>query len=293
MHKKEVLPMQPDIRKPATRDEEAPAGGEEPGPASTTWKNQPRSAFGALPAIRQGSGTGVLLLHGVGLRAEAWNAQIEAFAKQFAVIAPDMPGHGESAALSGLPTLAAYTDGIAAGLNEPVFVAGHSMGAMIALDLAIRYPERVRAVAALNAIYRRIPQARRAIQQRAASLDGVSISDPSATLVRWFGDARSAQAEACRDWLTNVNPAGYKVAYTVFAREDGPADEGLANLQCPALFMTGAQEPNSTPAMSEAMAELTPNGRAIIVAGAAHMMPMTNAAEVNAALIDFFTECDQ
>jgi pimeloyl-ACP methyl ester carboxylesterase len=79
----------------------------------------------------------------------------------------------------------------------------------------------------------------------------------------------------------------------VFANEDGPADTGLATLQCPALFITGADEPNSTPAMSAAMAKLTPNGRAVIVAGAAHMLPMTHAAEVNTALIDFFTECDQ
>jgi pimeloyl-ACP methyl ester carboxylesterase len=54
--------------------------------------------------------------------------------------------------------------------------------------------------------------------------------------------------------------------------------------------MTGALEPNSTPAMSEAMAALTPKGRAIIVPDAAHMMPMTHPEVVNAALLDFAAE---
>ena len=57
--------------------------------------------------------------------------------------------------------------------------------------------------------------------------------------------------------------------------------------------MTGELEPNSTPAMSRAMAKLVPNGRAQIVKGAAHMMPMTHAAEVNAALSTFLNEVQQ
>jgi len=256
-----------------------------------SWTTRPRSELGRLAAIHEGEGSPLVLLHGVGLRAEVWNAQIDALAGRFAVVAPDLPGHGESARLADPATLAAYTDCIAEALSAPAFVAGHSMGAMIALDLAIRYPERVRAVAALNAVYRRIAEAAEAVQQRAASLDEVVIADPSGTLARWFGKTPSPEATACRDWLTGVDPAGYKVAYRVFAQEDGPPDEGLARLGCPALFLTGAEEPSSTPAMSEAMAALAPEGRASVVAGAAHMMPMTHPAEVNGALIELFAAC--
>ena len=256
-----------------------------------TWTSRPRSPFGALAAVRAGRGSPLVLLHGVGLRAEAWNAQIDALAEHVAVIAPDMPGHGQSAPLEVPPSLAAYSDRVAEALDEAAFVVGHSMGAMIALDLAIRYPERVRALAALNAIYRRTPQAAQAVRQRAASLDDESPADPSAQLARWFGEALSPEAEACRDWLLEVSPAGYRTAYGVFATEDGPSDADLAALPCPALFMTGAAEPNSTPAMSEAMASAAPQGRALIVEGAAHMMPMTHPAAVNAALLALFSEC--
>ncbi len=79
----------------------------------------------------------------------------------------------------------------------------------------------------------------------------------------------------------------------MFAREDGPRDESLVALTCPVLFMTGADEPNSKPQMSRNMAALAPNGRAMLIDGAAHMMPMTHARQVNAALAGFVQECFQ
>ena len=258
-----------------------------------TWKNRPRSAFGALAAVRAGEGSPIVLLHGVGLRAEAWNAQIDDLVGHFGVIAVDMPGHGESAPIGDSPTLADYSERVAEALSEPVCLAGHSMGAMIALDLAIRYPERVRGVAALNAIYRRSAEAAEAVRQRAASLDRASKADPAEPLSRWFGEAESPEATACRDWLTGVSLTGYRQAYGVFAQEDGPSDHALGGLRCPALFLTGSEDPNSTPAMSKAMAAKAPKGRVLVIDGAAHMMPMTHPAQVNGALVDFFGESDR
>jgi pimeloyl-ACP methyl ester carboxylesterase len=55
--------------------------------------------------------------------------------------------------------------------------------------------------------------------------------------------------------------------------------------------MTGAQEPNSTPAMSRAMADLAPDGQAVIIEGAAHMLPMTHREEVNTHLLSFAERC--
>ncbi|MEC7963535.1 MAG: alpha/beta fold hydrolase, partial [Pseudomonadota bacterium] len=77
-----------------------------------TWKTQPRSDFGPLQAITVPASNGsssqqngsaekgplAILLHGVGLRAEAWAAQIPVLSDLgFDVLAPDMPGHGQSA----------------------------------------------------------------------------------------------------------------------------------------------------------------------------------------------------
>lgn len=257
-----------------------------------TWTIRQRSETGPLATITEGHGPKVLLLHGVGLRAEAWGHQIDALVPSgFSAIAPDMPGHGDSPARPGLVGLASYTDLVAACLDEPVVVAGHSMGAMIALDLAARYPEQVRGVVALNAVFQRSAAAKNAVAARVATLDGRNIPDPSGTLARWFGDAPSPERAACEAWLRAIDPAGYKAAYTVFAAEDGPATEALENLRIPALFATGSAEPNSTPQMAREMAALVPGGRAEVVTGAAHMMPMTHAEAVNRMLISFVKEC--
>lgn len=249
-----------------------------------------RFDLGGLSYVTSGNGPLVVLIHGVGLRADAWRGQVDALSTEFTVMAIDMPGHGASAVPDVGMTLADYSDAIASALPEPALVVGHSMGAMIALDMASRYPDRVRAVVAMNAIYRRSVAARDAVVARVASLDGQAKTDPTATLERWFGSATSPERRACHSWLQEVDPTGYATAYRVFASEDGPSDAQLRSLPCPALFVTGSEEPNSTPAMSRDMAALAPHGRAIVIDDAAHMMPMTHAKQVNTALWEFAQE---
>jgi pimeloyl-ACP methyl ester carboxylesterase len=252
-----------------------------------TWTTRPRSKTGPLAALTCGEGPLVLLIHGVGLQAEAWCAQIDDLSRTYRVIAVDMPGHGHSPGLQDTAEMADFTDRIIAALDESAVIVGHSFGAMIALDLAIRHKTRVKGVVALNAIYRRDAAAQAAVMARANSLDGNTIADPTATLERWFGGEASPESSACKGWLQTVDPVGYRNAYRIFASEDGPTEADLRALKCPALFVTGEQEPNSTPAMSTRMAALVPSGRAEIFANAAHMLPMTHAAQLNRLLTTF------
>ena len=257
-----------------------------------TWTTLQRSdVINGVSCHRRGNGPLMMFIHGVGLRAEAWGAQIDALADYFSVCAIDMPGHGESDLLDAESGLAEFTDRISSvieELNEPVILMGHSMGGMIAMDIAANKPHLCKAIVVLNAICGRGPEASGAVKQRAASLSIDSTPSPEEPLRRWFGQDQSIpEAYACRSWLTSVDPVGYKTAYTVFANNDGLSDDELKSLDCPALFMTGSEEPNSTPAMSEKMARLSPKGKAIIIEDAAHMMPMTHASEVNAHILEF------
>ncbi len=259
------------------------------------WTTRPRcDGPGGLSFWQSGAGPALVLIHGVGLRAEAWAGVTEPLAQHFTTYAVDMPGHGHSA-LGAASTLADYSAAIGAfidTLTGPVVVAGHSMGAMIALDLAARMPGRIAGVAAPNAIFRRDAEAARAVRARAAALDGQTAADPTATLARWFGAAPSGAdaeaAEACGAWLRAADPAGYATAYSIFADADGPADAALAALSAPALFMTGGRDRNSTPGMSRAMAALAPRGQAEVIADAGHMLPMTHGPALAAALIAAF-----
>lgn len=255
-----------------------------------TWTTRPRSDFDGLAAIDAGKGPLVVLLHGVGLRAEAWGGQIEPLvAAGYRVVCPDMSGHGETA-FTNPDGLDGYVAPIAALVNEPAVLVGHSMGALIAMQIAASGNSNVKGTAVLNAIFQRPASARQAVLERARALDERVTNDPSITLQRWFAKDASEERDACERWLQEVDPQAYKAAYTVFAESDGPTEAELSRIDCPALFMTGSDEPNSTPEMSRNMAGITPQGRAEIVAGAAHMMPMTHATEVNTLLLRFLSE---
>lgn len=252
-----------------------------------------RSEVAGLSVLEAGKGRPIVLLHGVGLNALAWGAQADGLSRDHRVIAPDMPGHGQSARLSAPVTLSNYVEAVLLlieGLPEPAVVAGHSMGALIALEIAGRAPSKVCAVAALNGVFERAPEAAAAVQARAGSLDGVRNPDPNPTLERWFGTQASPERTACDAWLRAVDPKGYKMAYAAFACAEGPSRRAISTLACPALFATGGRDPNSTPAMSRAMANLAPDGRVLVIEDAAHMMPMTHAEDVTAVLADLARE---
>ncbi len=240
----------------------------------------------------------MVLIHGVGLRAEAWNRMLTTLEQFFSVAAVDLPGHGKSEAFQhDQPVLSDYTDRLADVLNTldaPAIVVGHSMGALIAIELAKECPEQVSAIAPLNAIFRRPEAAAKAVRLRALDIQKLERPNPSSTLERWFGSAPKGDLkianDECRNWLMNVDQKGYSQAYTVFANENGPSGATLAGIRCPAHFITGSEEQNSTPAMSRSLAAEVGLGRASIVEGAGHMMPMTHANEVCELLTAYFDE---
>jgi pimeloyl-ACP methyl ester carboxylesterase len=92
----------------------------------------------------------VIFLHGAGFDRTAWRLQTRFFAHHDrSVLAVDFPGHGwsDGPAVAGIAALADWTAKLigAAGSKSAALV-GHSMGALVALDAAARYPGRVRAL---------------------------------------------------------------------------------------------------------------------------------------------------
>jgi pimeloyl-ACP methyl ester carboxylesterase len=94
-----------------------------------------------------------VFIHGAEHDHSVWALQSRYFAHHgFSVLALDLPGHCRSDG-PALTTVAAMTDWLAALLDtagvERAFIAGHSMGSLIALDFAGRYPQRVTHLALL------------------------------------------------------------------------------------------------------------------------------------------------
>jgi len=233
-----------------------------------TPKNLRRSKTASGAAyVQRGHGQPLLLLHGVGMRAEAWQPQIEALADKARVIALDLPGHGHTPALPGTPDLrdfVAWFAGIVDELGLPTFsLAGHSMGALIATGFAITKFERLNCVVLLNAVHKRSANARAAVQARAAEMQNGQF-DRNAPLARWFhsGEQGSPAYQLAQHLLHAVDVAGYAAAYRAFADGDALYADGWAQVPCPALFLTGADDVNSTPQMAQHMVAAAPQGRA-------------------------------
>lgn len=246
-----------------------------------------------------GAGETIVLIHGVGMDQRSWQPQIEALSRNHRVVTYDMLGHGESRLPAEGVQLADFAEQLLHLLDHlqvsQAHVVGHSMGALVALEFALRHPARCSRLLALNAVFRRCAEQRAAVLERARTLQSEGVAATvEATIARWFGAPVPAHlcetAALTRDILGNVNAQGYARAYGLFATSDAVHADQLALLAMPALFMTGEGDPNSSPAMSQAMAALAPRGSAEIVPGARHMMNLTDADQINQRLLRFITQ---
>ena len=255
-----------------------------------TSKNPQRSSLSNGAAFQvSGSGEPVVLLHVVGLRSEAWTPQMETLSRQWRVYAFDLPGHGQSQLTAQRADLSDYVAWLRESLGlldeGPVNIAGHSMGALIALGITVENPSMVRRMAMLNGVYRRSAEASEAVSARAAQIrcGNMNIQQP---LDRWFTDAASDQSARVRTerMLAGVEPKAYATAYGAFARGDAVYADRVPEIACPALFLTGDGDHNSTAQMAREMAEAAPHGEARIIEGHRHMVALTAPSIVNEAL---------
>ena len=95
-----------------------------------------------LHHVRRGSGSPLLLVHGLGAGSQSWAPILDRLAAEREVIALDLPGFGQSPPLPGEVSIASLTDAVAGFIDEQglgeVSTAGQSMGARIVLELARR-----------------------------------------------------------------------------------------------------------------------------------------------------------
>jgi len=87
-----------------------------------------------------------------------------------------------------------------------------------------------------------------------------------------------------------VDLEGYATAYAAFATGDATYADQFAKIDAPLLALTADGDPNSTPAMSNAMARAVSNGVCVVLNGHRHMANLTAAAEVNAHLLTWLKQ---
>jgi pimeloyl-ACP methyl ester carboxylesterase len=225
----------------------------------------------------------VLLLHGLGATGAVWDH----FAVQLdrRVLVPDLPGHGPSAPLPHY-SFATLAEAVARALPDggPLIVAGHSLGGVLALELASgRYDVEVAGVLALGvkvewsqddlnraASFAAKPPrvfATRADAEQAylkvSGLLGIAPTDPAGL------------RETEGGWRLAMDPAAFGLG-----APDMPAL--LAGARCPVTLAAGENDPMSRP---EQLRALDPD--AVTLAGLGHNAHVEDPAAVRALLERF------
>jgi pimeloyl-ACP methyl ester carboxylesterase len=105
-----------------------------------------------------GSGEPVVMLHGAFMTISAWNDWVNELSKTRKVIAVEMQGHGRTADIDRDITYENLSDDVAALLDylkiPSADIIGYSLGGGVAMECAIRHPEKVRKVVSISAVIR-------------------------------------------------------------------------------------------------------------------------------------------
>jgi pimeloyl-ACP methyl ester carboxylesterase len=235
----------------------------------------------------------VIFLHGAGLDHTVWALLTRWFAHRgFAALAPDLPGHGHSGG-EALTSVAAMTDWTAAlietAVARPAAIIGHSMGSLIALELAARHPAKVGALgligtAAAMPVSRDLLDA--AAAQDHAAIDMVTI---------WGYGFRAGVGGSLAPglWMLGggvrlVERARPGVLFRDLAAcndyRDGLASAAKATM--PATLVLGERDLMTPAKAGRALAAALPNARVVTLAGAGHMLMSERPDEVLNALRD-------
>jgi pimeloyl-ACP methyl ester carboxylesterase len=227
----------------------------------------------------------VVLIHGAGGNHLHWPPEIRRLIDQ-RIFAPDLPGHGKSDGV-GRQSMADYAQCILDLLDSlylhKAILVGHSMGAAIALTLALDHPRRVLGLGLIGAGAR-----------LRVSPDLIQSTSSPATLPSAFQmiseTAFSPRVEPRLKQLAMQRMAVTRstVFYGDFiACNQFDVMERLGKVRVPALVLCGADDRMTPLRYSEYLAEKIKRAQLVIVPEAGHMVMIEKPKETAAALLEF------
>lgn len=252
-------------------------------------REKPAYAYTADHAIDPAKRT-VLFLHGAGLDHSWFGLQSRYFGYHGRnVLALDLPGHGRSGG-APIPTIGGMADWVVLVLESlklsKASIVGHSMGALIALECAVRHKARVEKIALIGASY---PMKVAEPFLEAARRNEMSAYDMSTI----WGHAASVPLGG------NPNPGMWMYGDTL-ARLRRLAPGVLHNdlkacndyvfgggVDCPALFILGSRDVMTPPRNARALIDKIPHAKSVVIEGSGHSL-MAEAPDATLdALIEF------
>lgn len=261
--------------------------------AAPDWPNRTASRF--VPAADMlwhvqvmGHGPPLLLLHGTGAATHSWRALAPLLARDFTVVAPDLPGHGFTEAPArtrlSLPFMAGAVATLCRTLGlAPALAAGHSAGAAILLRAALDGGIAPRALASLNGallpLYGLPGRVFSPLAKLVARVPGLPAlfawhtGNPAvvARLLRDTGSRIDAEGAALYARLA-ASPAHVGAALNMMAAWDlAPLVRDLPRLTPKLLLVVGTNDRTIDPADAERVRALLPGAEVARLSGLGHL----------------------
>ncbi|MDR9458607.1 MAG: alpha/beta hydrolase [Dehalococcoidia bacterium] len=248
-----------------------------------------------------GDGEPLLLIMGLGSDMTSWIFQIPEFSRKYQVIAFDNRGVGRSDA-PDVPYSTAMMAGDTAGLLdalgvERAHIMGLSMGGMIAQELALRYPKRVKSLilAATAAIPYSWSTHVLGLRIRLAQ-EGVKQETLITLQLSWlFTDKFFDNPDIVRT-VTDImlsNPHsqpvhGYTRQFAACTEHD--TRERIGKIIAPTLVLVGKEDMLLPVKMSEELAAGISNAELVVLEGGGHGFLIEIADKFNLAVLDFLAK---
>lgn len=228
----------------------------------------------------------LILLHGWGCDSRTWQLVLPALEKIAHVIALDLPGFGESPALNDF-SLAALLENLVARIPDNSVIAGWSLGGMLGVQLANKYPQKVRALITLAA------NAKFVVSDDYPSAMPVAVNrefnqsfaqEPQATLKLFSGLLVQGDTNG-RQLLKSLRqqaPVGFSPQWLQVLELLAELDnrQSLAQLMQPCLHLLAEQDALVPVTTAAELKKINPAHKVVIIAQAAHAVHWSQPAAV-------------
>ena len=253
--------------------------------------------------VREGEGAPIILIHGLAASTYDWVDLIPALAGAgYCVYALDLLGHGRSFKPGDLNQyhidrifehLDAWIDSLQ--LEQRPILIGHSLGGYLAIEYALRFPEKVRALVLADTFYtiEQVPPILRfhykhpwinlgMISYAPKWLIRLAIESGSLFIRNGYTapQTKSGRAQTADDYK-RASPGIYNILGTV--RDLTPA---LPQVMAPALVIWGVHDQSLSPASFTLLADTLPRARRLAM-DAGHVPHQSHASEFNIHVLEF------
>jgi pimeloyl-ACP methyl ester carboxylesterase len=248
-----------------------------------------------LNHLRQGNGYPLVFVHGYLGGAAVWEDQIKTVSKTYDVIAPELAGYGRSfdkAACSSIEDYAAQVLNFLTQSNiEKFHLVGHSMGGMIAQQMAKQEPERINHLVCYGTgpqgmmpnRFETLDKSRERLHE-----DGVKSTAQRITAT-WFAEGKtanrySASAKLSENVTIDTALAGLR------AMETWDGRDALSGIRQPTLVLWGDGDQSYDWRQPEALWTGIANSQLAVMPGCGHNAHMENPDLFNALVENFLPD---